>query len=1031
MTYQCYYDQTIDQSVAATNACSSLPGTATFSTSTGQLSWSPLTTSLGIYEIKVTGSKNGNSDSKIVVVAVRPAYVTTNLLSYWDSLFADQHSPKSGSYGSLKDLSGNSNHGSLSSTTNASWSGSGTYASPYQLAFNGSGSVDASSVASSASKFAFSTWVNPSQTSKNEDSVLFSNNNNASGNGITLRHKPGYADYVLSLNPVSYWRLGETSGTTATDLGSGGNHGTYGGAYTLGVAGAPAADSNGAATFYGTTGAVTIGNVLPFERTDSFTISAWFKTGTTGKKLFAKMNNSGSGYRGYSISVETGDIYFDLVSNWGTTNAIEVKTPLATYVNSAWHHLVVTYSGTSLASGVSMYVDGSIITPTVLANNLTATIVDTTPLYIGTFAGGLNFNGSIDDVAVYNYVLTATQASNLYKAGTSGKVPEFIVGQRYKDLIQSFNPIGYYRLGESSGTTVTDESTNALHGTYYNSPTLLQTGAITSDANNSINLNGSSQYATLPNSSTFDPGTGTYTILGWFKTSATYGSAGYILHNYGSGVIPSVSLGVNSADQKLYAMLRDGGGNMVSVTGQGSAVNDGTWHFAALVRDSQTSIKVYLDGSLLGSSSTPGMGSITFSGLGPFSIGRRSGNNDSYFNGQIDEIALFNSALTATQISNLYNAGVGNLGGGCTSSLGLQSDTWNFISGLFDGSSLKLYVNGRVGCSINSVTQGYASPATNMTIGSTTSAANGYKGSLTELLLYGSSNGSSVPTQTNLKSNFDVSSDRYRENPQFGTVTANLLVNLDAANASQGLRPFTNGCFATDLSWFDLSSSSLTGTLTNFASCSSTSGWYGSGTTSSPYRLAFDGTNDYVNLGTGQIGTLGNGASGFTVNAWIRYAALDSGALDNVVYVSRLGNSTLSNIYLNIRGDGVNVGKISLGARSQAADTYQSLDSTQALTANTWYYVTGVINYTTANISLYVNGALSNTGSATFGSTTYVHSGTPTQPDSVSSTNYVATYPYQGDLAALSVYNSALSASQIYQNCQALVGRFSGVSCSQ
>lgn len=137
----------------------------------------------------------------------------------------------------------------------------------------------------------------------------------------------------------------------------------------------------------------------------------------------------------------------------------------------------------------------------------------------------------------------------------------------------------------------------------------------------------------------------------------------------------------------------------------------------------------------------------------------------------------------------------------------------------------------------------------------------------------------------------------------------------------------------------------------------------------------------------------------------------------------------MASLYLNVHGDGGNSGKVLFGARSKSTDSFQSLDSAQALSANTWYFVTATIDYTNATMKLYVNGVLSATGTGTFGSSTYQHSGTPTEPDSISSTNYVATYPFQGDIGHTSVYSRVLTSSEIVQNCNALSGRYAGVTC--
>jgi len=59
----------------------------------------------------------------------------------------------------------------------------------------------------------------------------------------------------------------------------------------------------------------------------------------------------------------------------------------------------------------------------------------------------------------------------------------------YDTAITADAPAGYWRLGESSGTTASDASGNARHGTYVGAVTLGQTGALTGDLNTAIVLN--------------------------------------------------------------------------------------------------------------------------------------------------------------------------------------------------------------------------------------------------------------------------------------------------------------------------------------------------------------------------------------------------------------------------------------------------------------------------------------------------------------------------------------------------------------
>ncbi len=77
--------------------------------------------------------------------------------------------------------------------------------------------------------------------------------------------------------------------------------------------------------------------------------------------------------------------------------------------NNHWHHIVATQTGTT----ASLYVDG------VLVNTATVAAIGngSGPIYIGRYNSGYYFNGSIDDVRIYNRALSAQEVQQLYKLG--------------------------------------------------------------------------------------------------------------------------------------------------------------------------------------------------------------------------------------------------------------------------------------------------------------------------------------------------------------------------------------------------------------------------------------------------------------------------------------------------------------------------------------------------------------------------------------------------------------------------------------
>jgi hypothetical protein len=137
-----------------------------------------------------------------------------------------------------------------------------------------------------------------------------------------------------------------------------------------------------------------------FERTDSFSISGWFKmasnsSGTLLSKLGA---NTSLGWAFLQFTSGSGpSVALGLFG--GSGNQALAETPALT--TGVWHNIVVTYSGTSTVAGMQIYVDGVRQTLTSLGNNLTASIVNAIiPAINGRGGGATMSTDSMDELRV-------------------------------------------------------------------------------------------------------------------------------------------------------------------------------------------------------------------------------------------------------------------------------------------------------------------------------------------------------------------------------------------------------------------------------------------------------------------------------------------------------------------------------------------------------------------------------------------------------------------------------------------------------
>jgi hypothetical protein len=112
-----------------------------------------------------------------------------------------------------------------------------------------------------------------------------------------------------------------------------------------------------------------------FERTDSFSFSFWIHPPDTSAEtpVIVKTGNMNLGYRGYDVRLLDNKVSARLVHGW-PYNAIQIITsnPLP---KDEWSHVAVTYDGSSKASGIQIYVNGSIAESEIEHDNLFKNIV--------------------------------------------------------------------------------------------------------------------------------------------------------------------------------------------------------------------------------------------------------------------------------------------------------------------------------------------------------------------------------------------------------------------------------------------------------------------------------------------------------------------------------------------------------------------------------------------------------------------------------------------------------------------------------
>jgi hypothetical protein len=217
----------------------------------------------------------------------------------------------------------------------------------------------------------------------------------------------------------------------------------------------------------------------------------------------------------------------------------------------------------------------------------------------------------------------------------------------YRDLVLSHSPIAYWRFGESTGTNAADE-VGLDAGVYTGGFTLGTPGLLPGErASTSVLLNGTTGYINVAAASLTAPGD-TFTWMAWVKRTATGGVAQRL---YDRNASADFQVFINSGTLNHWQLEAQADG----VESESSTTLDTNPHFLVATKAGAT-VHLYQDGVDV----TGAVTNTTIVGAsGSLIIGQsRAQTNVDPYNGALQEYALFNTALTAADVVELYRAGI-------------------------------------------------------------------------------------------------------------------------------------------------------------------------------------------------------------------------------------------------------------------------------------------------------------------------------------------------------------------------------------
>lgn len=276
------------------------------------------------------------------------------------------------------------------------------------------------------------------------------------------------------------------------------------------------------------------------------------------------------------------------------------------------------------------------------------------------------FDGWIDELP-QGYVPPADATVELSATDGFKLLSRFKLDPIYGSVVEGDAPWGWWRLADDlpTATTVVDSSGNGRTGSWKGTPS--STGSLLAAGPGGVKLDGSgdttegSADGAVVAHTLF---TAPVSIEAWVKTGKYGTNSSFICgqtHVVGTTFVHDFSLVMDNANGRPSFLAKVGGGN-ITCTGTTDLRDTGIHHLVGTVDSSRVG-RLYVDGAQQGSNSTGGATTaIDGSGstrIGKTPVGSDPGAGSSYksFNGEICEVAVYDRALSAGEITEHYTAG--------------------------------------------------------------------------------------------------------------------------------------------------------------------------------------------------------------------------------------------------------------------------------------------------------------------------------------------------------------------------------------
>ncbi len=417
-----------------------------------------------------------------------------------------------------------------------------------------------------------------------------------------------------------------------------------------------------ALTFDGADDYVSVANTTANQNMDVKTITAWIKINGLGENSAPRIIDKRQAGTGWEVQYKSdSNQRLELVQDF-SGSAAQWSTPANSLSSGVWTYIAVVYDRTSASNAPIMYINGKSQTiTTIVAPSGTASSDSSNQITIGNRAAAdRTFDGTIDEVKVYPFALTADEIKLDYNQGkldTMGSISTASDGITASngadraycvpgDTSTCNAPVAEWLFNENTGTTANDTGSGGRNGTF-GASSAAPTWTF-GKYGNGVHFNGS-QYINTSTQFSFSTLT-SFTLSGWYKFDEVAVGGWAIDRSDGADEITDI---YQNGDDISFVVRDDNKipDNAIYATASNVLVAN-TWYHVVGVRDVATDkIYLYLNGELKASATD-----TTGTTISPtLRLGAHYAGTGPQFS--LDDVRVYDYARTPAQIAWEFSRG--------------------------------------------------------------------------------------------------------------------------------------------------------------------------------------------------------------------------------------------------------------------------------------------------------------------------------------------------------------------------------------